>query len=64
MGYKIRPDVAKVVMAITKIMNSHKVDYEGTIHWGHVMGWLSGSSNMPFNLAEQFKKQEVFPVAW
>ena len=61
MGYKIRPDVAKVVMAITKIMNSHKVDYEGAIHWGHVMGWLSGSSNMPFNLAEQFKKARGFP---
>ena len=56
MAYKIRPDVAKVVTAITKIMNSHKVDYEGTIHWGHVMGWLSGCGEMPDDLREQFKK--------
>ncbi len=48
MAYKIRPDVAKVVMTITNEINRGAND--STIHWGEVMGWLSGCNDLAYKI--------------
>ena len=61
MAYKIRPDVAEVVMDITNSLNFHGI-YRGrttspplNVHWGQVMGWLSGCQEMDDEVLQQWE---------
>ena len=61
MAYKIRPDVAEVVMDITNSLNFHGIHRGRTtspplnVHWGQVMGWLSGCGEMDDEVRQQWE---------